>query len=962
MPDEETETADRLANPGTLGPDRVDWAAVRMNALASAAAGVVRAATEDELFDVLRDSCARVIPFDAVMFGLYRPDQDALDFLEADDQGEPVATVVVRIEGTPAETVIRERRSLLTLRSDDARASGARTVGSGRRSESIIRCPVLGDGEVLGMISVQSYRPDAYDAADVEVVEILAANAATALLNLRYRRDLAETIEQEREARHALRVSEERHRALLEHSHDLTVVMDRDGVLTFVSPSSRRILGYDPEAMLGRGILEFVRTGEGDLAPDTFMQWVEGILVEGARPIQFLHADGGWRMLALVGSDLLDHPAVDGVVFNARDVTERYAAERRGEEALRRLRAAQAMANVGDWEYDVTAGTVTCSDELYRIYGIPRDEPVDFQTFLDLVHPDDLEAVTSVTAEARERGGWYYVNHRIVRPDGTVRHVHGRGLFVVDPDGSLLRVFGTSQDVTELREAEQALRSSQERLRLFLRQIPAVLWMTDADLNVTWADGAGLTTLGQISREPIGQPLEHYVGSETAARRLIPMHRRALNGGAVSRDLDWQGRTFEARVEPLRDERGGVLGTLGFALDVTDRKLLERQLRGAQRMEAIGRLAGGVAHDFNNLLTVIDGHANLLLDETQEGEPLRRDIQQVRQAAARATALTRQLLAFSRRQFLKPQAVDVNEAVVEMQQLLHRLIGEDIRLHIDLAPEVGLVEVDPSQFEQVLMNLAVNARDAMPDGGTLTVTTRDATIDAAMAGQFSFQVEPGDYVRIDVTDTGQGMRPDVAQRAFEPFFTTKSEGEGTGLGLATVYGIVKQSRGYIWVHSEPDVGTRFEIYLPRVERSGLAPAGREEEHDAIGGTETILLVEDEDAVRSLARRVLQRKGYRVLEARNGVEALQTCEEHGGVIDLILTDVVMPSMSGTELVQRLRSITDLRPLFMSGYTEDEVFRRGIGTDEVPFLEKPFTPDSLARKVREVLDAPGSDPSA
>jgi CheY-like chemotaxis protein len=376
-------------------------------------------------------------------------------------------------------------------------------------------------------------------------------------------------------------------------------------------------------------------------------------------------------------------------------------------------------------------------------------------------------------------------------------------------------------------------------------------------------------------------------------------------------------------------------------------------------MEAVGRLAAGIAHDFNNLLTAILGSTDLLLEALPADHPARVDGLESRQAALRAADLTRQLLAFSRQQVLAPRVLELNDVIRDVERLLQRLIGDDIEMRTVLASDQTTVRADPTQLEQVIVNIAVNARDAMPRGGRLTIETATVTLDASYVAQHPVVI-PGEYVLLALSDTGIGMDADTRTRAFEPFFTTKERGKGTGLGLATVYGIVKQSGGYVWVYSEPGIGTTFKIYLPRVagpaEPPTVAPAAPVS-HAEVRGTETILVVEDQDEVRELIRKMLESRGYRVLSAPNGPDAVATAALHPGTIDLLVTDVVMPGMSGPE-VARLLAVTckGIRVLFLSGYTSDAMVRRGLLESGAQFLQKPFSPGDLARRVRDVLDAP------
>jgi PAS domain S-box-containing protein len=381
---------------------------------------------------------------------------------------------------------------------------------------------------------------------------------------------------------------------------------------------------------------------------------------------------------------------------------------------------------------------------------------------------------------------------------------------------------------------------------------------------------------------------------------------------------------------------------------------LEEQLRQSQRMEAIGRLAGGIAHDFNNLLTVISGNCQLSLLELMEGDPLRGNIEEIKKAADRAAILTRQLLAFSRRQILEFRVLHLNSIIRDMGKMLHRVIGEDIELVTLLAEDLGKVRTDSGQIEQVILNLAVNAKDAMPNGGKLIIETANVDLDEEYA-HAHIGMKPGSYVRLSVSDTGAGMKPEVRERVFEPFFTTKDKGKGTGLGLSTVYGIVKQSGGYIWVYSEEGYGTTFKIYLPQVEEPVEFMGKKIEDKEAPRGRETILLVEDEEAVRKLGVQFLKKQGYTVLEAIHGSDALMICEQHRGPVALMVTDVVMPGMSGRDLSERLKSICPgMKVLYMSGYTDEAIVHHGVLEKGIHYIQKPFSMEALAKKVREVLD--------
>jgi signal transduction histidine kinase/CheY-like chemotaxis protein len=415
-------------------------------------------------------------------------------------------------------------------------------------------------------------------------------------------------------------------------------------------------------------------------------------------------------------------------------------------------------------------------------------------------------------------------------------------------------------------------------------------------------------------------------------------------------------RTVLTSGQPIQDAEGRKLGAVLSAIDVTGMKQLEEQLRMAQKMEAVGRLAGGVAHDFNNLLNVILGYSDLCLGEVEAGNPLHAKLEQIRKAAERAAALTRQLLAFSRKQVIKPTVLDLNNLLGELDKMLHRLLGEDIELVLEPAADLGRVKADPGQIEQIVMNLVLNARDAMAQGGRLTITTANVDL-AREPARRRGQMQEGRWVLLSVSDTGTGMSPAVQARIFEPFFTTKPAGKGTGLGLATVYGVVKQNEGFVWVQSEPGHGSIFEVFLRRSEERLEIGKAAQESGATPRGMETILVVEDEQSIRNLVRESLEGCGYTVLEASNGPEAEAIARRHEGPIHLLMSDVILPRMSGRELAQRLyRLRPSLRSLFMSGYSEDAISEQGVLEPGAPFLEKPFPLTVMVRKVREVLQGP------
>ena len=521
--------------------------------------------------------------------------------------------------------------------------------------------------------------------------------------------------------------------------------------------------------------------------------------------------------------------------------------------------------------------------------------------------------------------------------------------------GHLLSVLGRA---IERRHLTRALRETNQVLEALIEASPLAIWVLNPDGTLRMWNAAAERVFGWQRDEVIGRPLPTASGEQSHGFRTLL--DQALQGHArLGLELEERRKDgalvgLSASTAPLRDANGAIIGVIALAEDITQRKLLEDQLRQAQKLEAIGGLAGGIAHDFNNLLTVIGGRSHIAAMGLEPDDPTRTHLDLISQTVDRAAGLTRQLLAFSRRQVLQARVLELAEVVDGIRPMLRRLIGEDLELATACDPGLWRVRADPSQIEQVILNLIVNARDAMPDGGRLTIECRNAPLDAGYA-QTHAGVAPGDYVMLAVTDTGHGMDAATRAQIFQPFFTTKEPGKGTGLGLATVYGIVKQSGGHVWVYSEVGHGTSFKIYLPRVD--GPPPAPDQDLGLPRRGTETVLVAEDDEDVRDLATDTLRMSGYGVLAAASPEEALAIARRHDGVIHLLLTDVVMPGMNGRALADHLLAMRPgLRVLFMSGYPAGAIAPQGVLESETHLLQKPFTPSALARKARDVLDAP------
>jgi len=521
----------------------------------------------------------------------------------------------------------------------------------------------------------------------------------------------------------------------------------------------------------------------------------------------------------------------------------------------------------------------------------------------------------------------------------------------------------TCDDEAEL-ESARLLAVAEEKYRFLVERLPDVVWTSDDDGTITFVT-ANVQSVSGFSPGEISAKGREFLGQRIHAceQDRVRSAFAALNSGERSLDVEcrWQrrdGHWIWVRVRAIAvHERDGSRCFEGMLSDITEKKQLEEALRQAQKMEAIGQLTGGIAHDFNNILAAILGNAHFLIEALDPEDPRRIDAEEIKLAGERAAGLTRQLLAFSRRQVLEPSVIDLNVTLASLEKMLRRLIGEDVEFAVLPGADLGAVQVDVGQIEQVIMNLAVNARDAMPLGGRFSIETANVELAAGLA--IPVPIPPGRYVMIAVTDTGCGMDAETKARIFEPFFTTKELGKGTGLGLSTCHGIVKQSGGYIWVYSEQGQGTVFKIYLPRVDAAPEQSAPRRFDSSDLRGEETILLAEDDDCVRAAVTRMLAARGYRVLVARNGPEAIALAERHAGSIDLVLSDVIMPGSAGPEVVARVRQyFPTARVLVMSGYTDHAVLRSGALQAGMNFIQKPFAPEALALKVRAVLDAPAS----
>jgi two-component system, cell cycle sensor histidine kinase and response regulator CckA len=898
----------------------------------------------------------------------------------------------------PAGSAIRENRiCVIADTANDPQFAPWRDAALQRGYASVIALPLRVAGAAFGVLAIYSEQVGSFESSEVELLTEMANNLAYGITAIRSQ-------EETRRATTALQEAEAKYRQLVEQVPAISYVAEAgaQGRFLYLSPQVKTILGYSPEDCLADPHFWWSHLNPDD-HPIALLEdsWEEGRPFQVEYRMRTQDGDEVWLRdeAVIVRDPQTGKRLTRGMLI---DITER----KRADDALRRseenYRMFVAQSSEGIFRQDLDAPVAIdlpeeelihhilhdsymaeCNQAMAQMYGL--DSPSDFlgKRLTDLLAVDDPHNL-ELTREYVRNG------FRVLERESHEQDVNGNpkvflnSMFGIVENGKLLRTWGIQRDITERlkaeeerHKAEEARRESEERYRVFVAQTSEGIYRTEHDppvpvdapvaeqIRLSLASGYIAECNDAMARMYGLNKAEDIIGKRLSEMLIAddPVTKEFMETFLQSgyRITDWESheRDMQGRTKIFRNtmvgivEKGCLMRTWGIQRDVTVRMHLEEQLRNAQQLEAIGRLAGGVAHDFNNILSIIMGHGELLLAAVGEDERARNGLEQIRRAADRAASLTQQLLAFSRKQVLQPKVLDLNEAVADVQKMLARVIGEDIELVASLHPSLASVKADPGQIEQVLMNLAVNARDAMPHGGKLTMETSNVEAGVELATVLDLPL--GRYAMLKVADTGHGMDAATLSHIFEPFFTTKPMGKGTGLGLATVYGIVKQSGGSIQVESEVAAGTTFRIYLPATEgstRKPQAPHGRE---IVAGGTETILIAEDEPDLRELARIFLEGYGYRVLEAESAEQAIEAADTFAGSIDLLLTDVIMPGMSGAQLAEKILSKRpQTRIVYMTGYTDDMVVQHKVLEPGVMLLQKPFNRIDLALKVRSTLD--------
>lgn len=956
----------------------------------------------EEVYELFTEEVKKLIPFDRIAINLINPKDHTTTIayvIGAAVAGRQMGDVIP-LAGTATEEVTRTRSSLL-IQVEDPREITGRYPGLLTSFQfgfrSLMSVPLVSKDEVIGVLHFRSTKPNAYSERELKLAEKVAFQIAGAIANTKLFTELKQADEEiqrnydtQTVVNSLLCLSlenislEEILRQSLEHILSIPWLAFESRGNIFMVEDELNVLVMKVQKGLGEPIQKACATvpfGKclcGKAALSQKIQFsncldesheisYEGIFPHGHYCVPILFTD---QILGVINIYVKEghqrDPREEEFLIAVGNTLAGIIMRKQGEKAL--LNVAQQWRTTFDSITDMVSlldlegRILRCNMAMKNFVGKP---------FNKIINHSCWEIMLGTTTPIEDYP--FFRMKETLHRETTTLSLNDRWFIIsIDPilneADRLIGAVNTISDITEQKHTEVALRSSEEKYRTILENIEDGYFEVDIAGNFTFFNDSLCRIYGYSREELMGMNDRQYTDQENA-KKLFQAFNKVYRTGESTKEFDWEiirkdrtKRCIEASVSLMKDPSGNRIGFRGIVQDITDRKqaekeiaALQEQLRQSQKMEAIGHLAGGIAHDFNNLLTVIRGYSDLVLSSLDQNNPLYSDTMEIKNASEKAESLTRQLLAFSRKQVLQPKVLDLNTLVSNMNKMLQRLIGENIELVTLSAKDLGMVKADIGQIEQVMINLAVNARDAMPKGGKLTIETSNVELDEEYT-RTHINITPGCYVMLSISDTGIGMPPEIRERIFEPFFTTKEKDKGTGLGLSTVYGIVKQSEGSIWVYSEPGQGTSFKIYLPRIEEEVESTRPEDTSQKSFHGAETILVVEDEEVVRRVVCTILQKNGYHILEATNGKEALCLAQEQNGKsIHLMLTDVVMPGMDGPELAKNLSSLyPETKVIYMSGYTDYSIIHREILKPGIPYLQKPFTSNALSLKVREVLD--------
>jgi two-component system cell cycle sensor histidine kinase/response regulator CckA len=930
----------------------------------------------DEVYEQVVTEIRTLLPSDSLIISLYNAQREMLDVAYVSGLDLPGRKVgdSFPLRGTIMEEVIHTMRGVIVQSENpidlvDKFPSLLVSAQAGMRSVMLV--PLISRDRVIGNLLMRSQRSGAYSEHDLLLAEKIGMQISGATANAQMFSELSKTEK-------ALRESESQYRLLADNMTDAVWLMDMNLQTTYVSPSAEK-MGFTVEELKQRPLDQKLAPASLKLAMKIFSDEITKVMADPTffltrtLELEFIRKDGTafWAecMFSII-RDETGNPV--SILGEGRNITER----KRVEEALRASeeKYRSITESMSDLLSDIDANGLYkyVSPSFRKTLGYDSEDVLGASVF-DRVHPEDMDRVAAEFSDGIKTKTDREVEYRYRHADGHYIWLRSSSNSLFDAAGEFVGAIINSSDINKRKQMEDKLTQREAQYRLLANNMRDQVWLMDLNLKPTYISPSVAKARGYTLEEIVQLPLDKHLTATSlqAAMEFFAIHMpKALADPSYflrsSLELEFcrkNGSTYcvETAFSLVRDENGKPVSLLGVGRDITDRKRaadekakLENQLQQSQKMEAIGTLAGGIAHDFNNMLGVILGYVEIAIEQVDPAQPLHADLQEIRNAAQRSADLTRQLLAFARKQVVSPKVLDLNDTMAGMLNMLQRLIGENINLAWLPGANLWPVKIDPSQIDQILANLCVNARDAITGVGKITIETRNITLDEVYCADHAGFV-PGEYVLLTMSDNGCGMDKEILGKLFEPFFTTKGVGKGTGLGLATIYGIVKQNNGFINVYSEPDHGTTFKIYLPR--HIGKAEQARTEvrQEQVMRGHETVLVVEDEPSLLELSKLMLEIQGYRVLAAGTPGEALRLAEEHAGEIHLLMTDVVLPEMNGPDLAQRLLSVSpNLKCLFTSGYTADVITHHGVLDEGVYFIQKPFSRKDLAAKVRETLN--------